>query len=277
MQPVSFHGMQVFVPASWRLNDTRCGTPQSNTAIVEIGFSETCLVTQPVGLTVVRFTTKDTEAGRQRAEVATRPVTIDGHAGRRGTGVPPGGEQPIAVIIVDDPGVVISVESPDLRSADDILDSAAVVTTDSSGCVAHVESLTAPKSSGAQEDEMVPGTPSATTICFYTDNWLGRSVLLSDDPANALRQKLNALPEGVSYPINYSESSEECGADIRRGYIVRFTYPSAEPIDVYIHIGGCDGLSASNGSRTTKIDAELAEMLSVAGYDAGLPNLTQLR
>lgn len=42
MQPVSYRGVTVFVPASWKINATHCGTALQDTVIVETGHHE-CL------------------------------------------------------------------------------------------------------------------------------------------------------------------------------------------------------------------------------------------
>ena len=281
MQPISFHGMQLFVPASWPKHNTDCGIPISDTAIIEIGFEETCYFSpHPRGLTVLRLTTSDTPEGRARAMVATDPVVVDGRPARRGVGVPPGEVTRLDVLVVPTVGVVASVEAPDLRISHRILDTARVVPIDSYGCTDKVTSLrpSAPSRRTGAERELVPGDPSTAAICFYTGNWLGGSVRLSETQMRELGRTLNALPQGVSFPGSGSpDRPAECLADSQRGYIARFGFRSGPDLDVYIHISGCNGLSASNGPRTTKIDAHLVTLLSIAGYDGSFPDPTKLQ
>lgn len=277
-QPVSFHGVEIFVPAQWKLNNTDCGTPVADTVITPFAATPSCFVSQRPGLTVARLITLASQEGRQEARVATKPVTVDGHQGRRGTGEYFG--KRLAVLVLPDPGVVISVESVNMTKAGRILDSTRVVAVDWAGCTDHVEPL-APKSPDKRAGTpslLVPGTPENASICRYDDNWLSISVRLSQTQMDSLRNILNALPQGTSFPGNGTESADACAEDTHRGFIARFNYASGEPLLVYTHIGGCAGLTASNGSRTTKINEPLVTFLTdVAGYDSGFPNPQELR
>lgn len=127
-QAVTVHGVEVFVPATWKINKTRCGTPTEDTVIFDDGSAITsCAVRQPPGLTVVRLDSADGYPGRLRSAVATQPVTVDGHSGRRGSGTPAGTHTRLAVLVLPDSNMVVSVESPDPAVARRILDSTRVV------------------------------------------------------------------------------------------------------------------------------------------------------
>lgn len=285
-QPVSFHGVDVFVPTAWKLNDTVCGTPIHDTVVLEDGSPvPACLISPPrTGLTVVRITAADTPMGRIRATVATvatTAVTVDGHAARRGTGTPAGEQTPLSVLVVHDPGVVVSVESPDTTAAQAILDRVRVADVDVYGCRARVSTLT-PRSAETRPGTtgtLVPANPTGAVVCRYADNQLGFSTRLSPDATANLVSTLNGLPVGVSQPgPGTFEAAELCPEELRRGFVIQFTYPSGPPLDVYVHISGCRDLSASNGPRVTKINEPLVrELLSAVGYDSGFPDPRELR
>jgi hypothetical protein len=279
-QPVSFHGVEVFVPEVWKLNDARCGTPQHDTVMVEDGGGDLfCLVPQPKGLTVVRLATTDSFSGRSRAAVATQPVTVDGKPALRGRGKPAGGTSAeLAVLVLPDPGVVISVESPDPALAGQLLDSTRVSPMDTAGCVDRLSSLH-PRSTDGAASALVPGTPTNASICRYSAGWLLRSSALSTTPSQQLVGILNALPTGVSQPgPGVGQDPGTCEQDAQRGFVVPFTYSDDTIVKVYVHIGGCKDLSASNGARTTKINEPLVTFLtSAVGYDGGFPNPRELR
>lgn len=276
-QPVSFHGVEVFVPQAWTINDTRCGTAQHDTAIIEDDGSPTptCATRQPPGLTVVRITDTNTPMGRARATVAQQPTTVDGKPARYGTGVPAGQQATLNVLVLQAPGVVISVESPDSAAARNILESARIVATDSFGCRAAVTTLV-PSERGDQSagaGTLVAGHPTSASICRYSGDRLARSAAVQPSLIPGLVDMLNGLPTGVTQPSpGYSEDRAACASDAQRGFVIRFSYPTRPPAEIYVHIGGCDGLSASNGTRTTKIDAQLVTLLTTAvGYDSSIP------
>lgn len=274
-QIVSYHGVEVFVPASWKINDVRCGTPLHDTVITQAA-STLCWVPRPPGLTVVRIVPADTAAGAQLATVATRNVTVHGAPGRQGFGVPPGMAGEIAVLELPGPGVVISVESPDRAKALALLDAAKVVSVDNAGCVAHVGSLTPPRlpvlgsastsaptmAGGTDLSALVPGQPASASLCVYDEDWVVTSKVLPADELPSLISILNALPAGVSLPGDTFELASQCADDARRGFIATFTYADGSAVDVYVHIAGrCGALSATNGWRTAKIDTALVDFL----------------
>lgn len=286
MKPVSFHGVQVFVPASWPISPERSECDRPTSDFVELPFGAVTSIgcfPKPslAAVTAVRFDTADSPRGQQRATVATEAVIVDGHTGRRGAGVAKGETTEMAVLVLPDPGVVISVASPDEATAQRILDSTRVVPVDSYGCVDHVEPLTpagASERSGAGS-QLVPGEPISGAVCLYGGSWLAHSVRLSNEQMGNLRSILNALPPGVSQPgEGFSATEEACREEQANGYIVTFGYASGPRLDVYVHIGGCADLSASNGSRTTKINAPLVTFLAdVAHYVGGFPDPHELR
>ena len=79
---VDTHGIEVAVPARWRLNRQRCGTPQANTVLwLEDGVLQ-CLARGPSGLSVVEFASIVRKPhGWYRRH--TTLLTIDGARARR--------------------------------------------------------------------------------------------------------------------------------------------------------------------------------------------------
>jgi hypothetical protein len=70
----------------------------------------------------------------------------------------------------------------------------------------------------------------------------------------------------------------QCDLDRKRGFEVTFNTAGSHPVVVDVNIAGCDGLTASNGIRTTRINVELANLLvDRAGYDSGFPDPRTLR
>jgi len=280
-QAVSYHGVEVFVPADWGVDATRCGTPMRDTVIIEDGRGQlACLVAEPPGLTVVRVSPA---VDSPRAAVATEAVTVSGQPARRGVGTPAGrGERELAVLVLPGPGVVVSVESPDAKLAAELLDAVRIVAVDSVGCRDRytLAGSRLPYRPGAAA-QLVLGEPTTARICRYADDWLGGSAAVAPAEVVRLVGILNALPVGTSTPgPGYFASEEICAEDLHRGFVIQFGYDDAapEPLDVVVHISGCDGLSASNGMRTTKINEPLVSfLLTAVGYDGHYPNPTELR
>jgi hypothetical protein len=166
----------------------------------------------------------------------------------------------------------MSVVSPSAALANHLLSTVQVVQVDFDGCAAHVAALSpaGPESKSGSRDKLVPGSPSLASLCRYSNNWVVRSIALNDKQRRELETLLNRLPVGASPAV----LSGNCQSDRRRGFIAEFRYPNATASDaVYVHVGGCEPLTASNGSRTTGVNAQLINFLtSIAEYDGELPN-----
>jgi hypothetical protein len=128
-QGVSYLGVEVFVPSTWKIDATQCGTPIANTVVIEDGRPTlACAISHPKqGLTVVRITGIDTSLGAARAELATHQTVVDGSVARTGHGTPLGEPTAIDVVVLPTRGAVVSVESPDPAAAQQILASIRLV------------------------------------------------------------------------------------------------------------------------------------------------------
>lgn len=255
-QPVSFHGVTVFVPANWRIGAQRCGTPVENTVILPGPILYCRLGGKPL-VTVVDL----------------QPLTAGSlSAARRGR---PEDRRYGDVRTFPDVGVLVSARSLDRRLVRRILDSARLTPVDAFGCRDRAQSLkpTAKPSHPGAAVNLVPGSPRSATICRYEGDWLARSVRVPPNQLATLTGILNRLPAGRSRPgPNTSASARSLEEDRHRGFVVQFTYAGPPRLDVYVHIGDRD-LTAANGARTTKIDEPLVTtLLSLVGYDGGYPN-----
>jgi hypothetical protein len=282
-QPVSYHGVEIFVPAAWKINDERCGTPEANTVLVSRSNNGLCSDGGPTGLTVVRIAPATTDPGTivsDIAALATTATTVDGQPARRGSGVLAYAHTLQHVLVLPGPNVFVSVESPNAKAAATILDSVRITPIDLNGCVDRVTTLVATLSSRPDATAaLVPGRPIRATVCSYSDFRVIDSEPVPAARLSTLISTFNGLPVGLSYPgTGFGGSPAVCAEDLRNGFIVHFSYTAGSQLDVYVHIGDCTTLSASNGARTTKINAPLVNtLLDLVGYIDGFADPTALR
>ena len=126
---------------------------------------------------------------------------------------------------------------------------------------------------------LVPGRPIRAAVCRYDDGWLMRSAPVTPTELDTLVDTLNGLPVGVSRPgPGYNVPPEECAKATRRGYVVHFGYPEGPPMDVHVHVSGCNGLSTNNGAHSFAPYKPLVDLLiSHVSYSGALPNPAELR
>lgn len=279
-QPVSFHGLQLFVPAGWTINKTdRCGTPDADTVITPFSSSLACK--SPAsgidrGFTIAHMITLDNPDAQRYSASATETTTVNGHEARRGSTTKAG--RTLATLIVPDAQAAISVSSPTAAEAREILDTTQVVPVDSHGCVDRSD-LQPPRSPDGDADEgkVVPGSPSGASACRYADGWLAFSARLGVADTSAFQAILNGLAPGQSTNTTMTEIEAACAADARRGFLLTFAYADREDVAVLIRIGGCAYLGATNGARSGKINEQLVDTLTqLLGYDGSFPNPREL-
>ena len=274
MQAVSFHGVEVLVPAEWTINTVRCSSPIADTVIIEDGAPQpACAYPQPPsGLTVVRLMPIESFNSQAWSELATESVTVSGHPASRGTGMSERSQTELAVLLLPGPGVAVTVESPDPAYADQVLDTVRAVAIDSVGCRDTLPTLVSqPDLSDA--DPLVPGSPASASICRYTGGSLYRSAAVPTTDVDDLVQILNALPLGVSTPgPGFFITPEACAEEPDRTFVIQLGYPDGSEVDVHVNLNGCKDIAATNGNRTTKLDAPLVDfLLGLVSYDGGFP------
>ena len=296
LQAFSFHGLEVLVPAAWEHDDTSCGTPMADTIIVGSPPAAACAVDGPDDLTIVRIDAigpdwQEFHLDAYHVSDATQPALLDGQPVLRGT-VPP---QPLAstdledslamgwtprepffteVLVLPEQQVVISVESPDAEEALALIATTRIVPVDSHGCVDRYEPLEVSATHPEAAEILVPGTPTAATLCRYYDGGLARSADLSTGEMEELISVLNGLTPGVGRadPVEIA-GGLECDY-VAEGIIVQFQYPADEQLDVLVRVDSCDYLAASNGAREGIVTRQLFSRLGrVVGYSGGLPGL----
>jgi hypothetical protein len=278
-RPVGFHGVQVLVPSSWPLNATKCGTPIRDTVIVGQGVIALCLLAPRPTVSVVELAPlAQAQAGGQTA-AAGRAIRLDGHPARRGADRLPDGRSRV-VLVIPDLDVAVTATSRDAALVRRIIASATIRPVDAAGChdrVARLRPAGPPARQGAAA-RLVPASPTAGSICRYSDLRLERSTTLTAGQLRHLLGVLNGLPAGTSRPGGgYAISADSCQQEERRGFVLRFDHASGPAVEVFVHIGGCGQLSAANGARTTKLSPELVTTLTgLVGYDAGYPNPADL-
>lgn len=268
-RPYTFHGLTLDAPESWPLNATNCGVPLRDTVLVP-GTVNLCGIPDPPRVSVVSFAEypEDYLDGRLRVQNSAKTTTtIDGRTVTKITGVSGGRVgaystargDPIAVFVVPSLGISATIQSPERALVERIAGTARFVRTDANGCLARRADLRTlptgrpPARSGA-DTKLVPGHPRHVAVCRYEDGGLERSAAVTGKDRGKLVRVLNGLPTGLSVappPRTYSKSIVCTREDERpSGYTVVATYAEGPPVTVWVRLGTCELLGASNGTHT---------------------------
>lgn len=260
-QAVSWHGVQLYVPETWKLHDSHCGTPQSDTVLVP-GSVDLCLPPYVPGLTVVEY-----RGGTEELPDA-REIEVSGYRALRGS-VPLSEEQGVReILVIPDLQVTVSVRSPDPSRAQALLDTAQVVEADALGCPTALPSTTppAPQVPGA-DDRVLPGDPVKVVLCQFGDLRLERSAPLSAPDVAALQARLDAAPVGTSPSrVGISVSAELCPEYDRAPLVVLASYEDGSQLQVFTRFNSCTGPDPDNGARQVRVEQEVMSDLAQVLY-----------
>jgi hypothetical protein len=237
---VGTHGIEVAVPAAWRLDRGICGTPKANTVLWNEDGVLTCLTNQPRGLSVVEF------GGVERGRHGGTPVTVDGAAALRRTARTVAGSREVQLVFPRR-GITVSVLTPHRSLLRRILASVRVVRVDENGCPTRPAPVY--RLGSRLLGPFVPRGAVRMIGCSYHGKWLDRSNRIGRGAAARLARALDAAPWGFSRAPRHSILPSICRPTWRDSLIVaRFEYAGGRPpVSVAAHIDGCSRLGASNG------------------------------
>jgi hypothetical protein len=270
-QVIGFHGLEVTVPASWKINDATCGTPRSDTVIRDIGATETCLVTRPPGISSLQLLDNPDPWLPQLRSIRT---ITNQHGVQLERGTISGGP----AVYVPDVRVMMFVDTVTNAGSSAIIDSIRLTDIDPNGCTMHEMQLGPPSSyqpDASMHDVLIPGSPSSIAICHYVDHWLVSSTTVAGQEMTNLISVVNGLPEGFVHapPSTYdpSQCSEpsSAGGELGSGYLLWVSEAGAAPLPLWAHVGICGHLGITNGARNGQLTPELAAALNEplhAGY-----------
>lgn len=265
-QLIGFHGIEITVPASWKLNDARCGTPVADTVLRDEGGVLTCLAPRPAGISSIELltTSKAWEAAMTHVVTVTNAHGVSLRRGRM-----PG--RPV-VVLVPATGVLAFVDTPSPTLTDRLINSIEVTTTDSTGCKMREFQLRPPFAESAlrgpyQRYVIEPG-PATIAICHYEDNWLVSSLVVSGSAAARIVAAANTAPNGYVHAPPQKGVFNPCTAPLRMGgergtgFILWARYANGYWRQLWFHMGSCGALGITNGQRAGALTLELARAIN---------------
>jgi hypothetical protein len=256
-------GIEVAVPAAWRLGRGMCGTPKENTVLWNEDAITACLTPQPQGLSVVEFWSvlrrPHIRAWYRRN---TTPVVIDGAAARRwDAGLVSGSHE--VELIFPRRNITVAVLSPDRSLLRRILTSIHVLRMDRNGCPTRPAAV---YRKGSQPSNSLPFVPTGATRmvgCSYQGRWLDHSNIVGPGASLRLARAFNAAPYGFSLAPSGTFLPSTCSPTWRGSFIVgRFEYVTHRPVSVTAHLEGCTRLGASNGRWGVRLRPRWVELLT---------------
>ena len=220
-------GMQIYVPDTWRVNDTGCGQDDQPSVNRGSGAVRMCLTPTPIHKQWA--TISDTDAEKDSVDGGGRlPVTdttIDGIAVRRASGPIDGGMYG-GWLDAPSRGVHLTVRARTQATVGAILDSVHLRDVDPFGCGLRPVDLPGARHGGS----FVDPHPESITVCFYggypTTAPLQAATIRTGTSAAQLAATLNAARPGDN-------------SDVPENVCLRSAFP--DHIDATIQVRSADG------------------------------------
>lgn len=263
-QVIGFHGIEITVPASWKMNDLRCGTPVADTVIRDTGGTQLCLVPRPPNVNSVELLPNSSMVKSIRESTGiTNAHGVHLLRGRAGSDIG---------IVVPAVGVIAFVHTITTSLADRIIDSIDITRVDSSGCKMREFQLQPPFSATVLRGPYNPYViyPGATSvaICHYEDNWLVSSAMATGTQLTNIVREANTARGGFAHarPADYAESicaePASRGGEAGSGYILLARNADGATQRLWAHIGSCGPLGITNGQRAGRLSLQLAQAIN---------------
>lgn len=291
LQPVTFHGVTVQLPKTWKFHDTECGVPTHDTWTVPLA-EPACGLSPIPDVTSVRFDELvSTDLTQPKGWNISR-IILPGP-----TPVPairaaaPDGKSPYSVwISVPSRSASVLFTAHQQSTVDALVKSVTVVDQDVNRCPASaldVNTLTTggqPKRIGADK-MMVPVGVETIRGCRYVAGYLEHSTSVSGAAATTLATILNSAPTGFSVAPTDTYVKEICrNPKAAAGEVNNFTssdaeayrleadYAASPSVIVVARLGWCGDLGESNGTRSgQRIPTVTKALVDFVGNGQGWP------
>lgn len=268
-QVIGFHGMVLTVPASWHINDTRCGAPAADTVIRDPGEAELCLEVNPPHVSSVRLLDNPGDWTRQIRDVH-QARNANGVALRQGHS--PGHD---VAVVVPAAGVLVFVDGAAV-TRQRIIDSIDVVAADTTGCLMHDTSFRSTFSFVSPGDitpdprrhAVVPPTPTAIAVCHYRASWLVSSATVTASTMDEIVRQADTAPSGWAHAPTADYLPSVCtgppaaGGEAGSGFVLLARYADGAEFRLSAHIGFCGRLGLTNGVRSARLTLALAKAIT---------------
>lgn len=268
-QWVDTHGIELAVPAGWRLGRGKCGTPTGDTVLWNEDGVLDCLIRQPPGLSVVEFGgIVRRPRGWYRRHTTT--LTIGGALARRWSAGTVDGSHEVQLVFPRR-GVSVTVLSPHRSVLRRILASVRTIRVNAYGCSTRPRPAYRLGSRPSASQPFVPEGAERMVGCSYKGRWLDLSNRLGPRAAARLVRALDAARYGFSRAPRDSYLPSICGPSWRSSFVVaRFEYATRPPVSVTAHLDGCTRLGASNGRWAVRMAPRwVFQFARESGYAGG--------
>ena len=250
-------GVEVAVPADWKINDTDCNQTDAPSVVRSQGTVLSCLTAEPPTKQIIEIADERTAKSVGRPDFLTYTnVMVGSVAAERGEGETADGRA-AGWLHLPSIHVIVDVRVKGKETLQRVLDSVRVIDTDHNLCA------TARKDMGPvapRQSTLAPSHVSTISVCYFDKaNVLQASALIEGDEAQQVADELNATKPGRNIDVPEStclHESEQPPPDA-----VLLVLGDADHAQIEMTFSSCTHRGLSNGRAETQLTRPLLEAI----------------
>jgi hypothetical protein len=253
----SSHGLELAVPASWKINDTDCNQTDAPSIVRAQGAVDECLTPEPTSKEIVQI------FGGEEAERVQLPNGLEPHD------VSLGDEPAERVEGRTDDGrfagwlrvprlkVVVQARVHERDTLIRVFDSARVVDVDHNGCATAREDI---RAKPPATRTLVASDTHALSVCYFgSSEVLLASSWLEGDAASQLVTKLNEARPGANPDVPESQCARS--QEVPPVEVMLIAQDTQDRAIVEVSFGGCTHRGLRNGRDTSRVSQDLLQAI----------------
>jgi len=253
----SSRGLQLAVPASWKINDTDCNQTDAPSIVRAQVATNDCLTPEPTSKELVEIVGGiDVEEARLPNGLEPYDVSLGDEPAERGEGRTDDGRF-AGWLRVPSLQVVVQARVHERDTLTRVLDSARVVDVDHNGCATAREDIRAtPPAARA----LVASDTHAVSVCYFgSSDVLLASSWLEGDAASQLVTKLNTAGPGANPDVPENQCART--GDVPPVDVMLIAQDTQDRAIVEVSFAGCTNRGLRNGRDTSRVSPDLLQAI----------------
>ncbi len=253
----SSHGLELAVPASWKINDTDCNQTDAPSIVRAQVATNDCFTPEPTSKEIVEiFGAEAIEGAQLPKDLEPYDVSLGDEPAERGEGTTEDGRF-AGWLRVPRLNVVVEARVHEYDTLTRVLDSARVVDIDHNGCATARDDI---RGRPPATRTLVARDTGALSVCYFgTSDVLLASSWLEGDAASQLVTKLNEAAPGANPDVPESQCLRtEEAPPVDAMLIAQGTQDRAI---VEVSFAGCTNRGLRNGRDTSRVSQPLLQAI----------------
>jgi hypothetical protein len=253
----SSYGLELAVPASWKINDTDCNQTDAPSIVRAQGVTNDCLTPEPTTKEIVEILGGEAVEGAQLPNgLEPYDVSLGDEPAERSEGLTEDGRF-AGWLRVPRLKVIVEARVHEQDTLTRVLDSARIVDVDHNGCATARQDI---RARPPATRTLVASDTHALSVCYFgSSDVLLASSWLEGDAASQLVTKLNKAGPGANPDVAESQCART--EDVPPVDAMLIAHDTIDRAIVEVSFSGCTNRGLRNGRDTSRVSQDLLQAI----------------